>query len=44
MKDGWTDISIRIRDRTVELVKAGATLGPDTLLKAYEDSDDEKMN
>ncbi|MBJ7505181.1 MAG: monooxygenase, partial [Ilumatobacteraceae bacterium] len=44
VKDGWTDISIRIRDRTVELVKAGATLGPETLLKAYEDSDDEKMN
>ena len=44
VKDGWTDISIRIRDRTVELMKAGATLGPDTLLKAYEDSDDEKMN
>jgi cation diffusion facilitator CzcD-associated flavoprotein CzcO len=44
VKDGWTDISIRIRDRTVELVKAGATLGPDTLLKAYEDSDDEKMS
>lgn len=44
VKDGWTDISIRIRDRMVELVKAGGSLGPETLLQAYEDSDDEKMN
>lgn len=44
VKDGWTDISIRIRDRMVELVKEGRTVGPETLLKAYEDSDDEKMN
>ena len=43
VKDGWTDISIRIRDRMVELVKEGRTVGPETLLKAYEDSDDEKM-
>ena len=44
VKDGWTDISIRIRDRMVELVKAGGNLGPETLLQAYEESDDEKMN
>ena len=44
VKDGWTDISIRIRDRMVELVKAGRSLGPETLLQAYEESDDEKMN
>ena len=44
VKDGWTDISIRIRDRMVELVKAGKSLGPETLLQAYEESDDEKMN
>ena len=44
VKDGWTDISIRIRDRMVELVKAGGTVGPETLQKAYEDSDDEKMS
>ena len=44
VKDGWTDISIRIRDRMVELVKAGLSLGPETLLQAYEESDDEKMN
>ena len=44
VKDGWTDISIRIRDRMVELVKAGGTVGPEMLQKAYEDSDDEKMS
>jgi cation diffusion facilitator CzcD-associated flavoprotein CzcO len=43
VKDGWTDISQRIRDRVVELVTAGAPLGPDTMLQAYEDSDDVKM-
>ncbi|MFM8601977.1 MAG: flavin-containing monooxygenase [Actinomycetota bacterium] len=42
--DGWTDISMRIRDRMVEIIKAGGELGPETLLKAYEDSDDEKMS
>ncbi|MFM7060606.1 MAG: flavin-containing monooxygenase [Actinomycetes bacterium] len=44
VQDGWTDISKRIRDRMVELVQQGATIGPETLQKAYEDSDDEKMN
>ncbi len=44
VKDGWTDIAQRIRDRVVtELGKEGAQLGPDLLRKAYEDSDDEKM-
>jgi cation diffusion facilitator CzcD-associated flavoprotein CzcO len=43
VKDGWTDISQRIRDRVVELVTAGAALTPDTMLQAYEDSDDVKM-
>ena len=42
--DGWTDISLRIRDRMVEIIKAGGQMGPETLLKAYEDSDDEKMS
>ncbi|MFM8826349.1 MAG: flavin-containing monooxygenase [Actinomycetota bacterium] len=42
--DGWTDISMRIRDRMVEIIKAGGEMGPETLLKAYEDSDDEKMS
>ena len=44
VKDGWTDISQRIRDRMITLVQAGGTPGPDTLLRAYEDSDDEKMS
>ncbi|MGA1168792.1 MAG: flavin-containing monooxygenase [Ilumatobacteraceae bacterium] len=44
VKDGWTDISIRIRDRMARMVKAGAEIGPATLLQAYEDSDDEKMS
>ncbi len=43
VKDGWTDISQRIRDRIVEMVTAGAELGPKTMLHAYEESDDEKM-
>ncbi|HRB04696.1 MAG TPA: NAD(P)/FAD-dependent oxidoreductase, partial [Ilumatobacteraceae bacterium] len=43
VKDGWTDISTRIRDRVVGLVTEGAEFGPDTMLRAYEESDDEKM-
>ena len=42
--DGWTDISLRIRDRMIEIIKAGGEMGPETLLKAYEESDDEKMS
>ncbi|MFN5600623.1 MAG: flavin-containing monooxygenase, partial [Acidimicrobiaceae bacterium] len=42
--DGWTDISLRIRDRVIEMVKAGSQVGPETLLRAYEESDDEKMS
>ena len=41
--DGWTDISKRIRDRVVALIGAGAEFTPETMLRAYEDSDDEKM-
>ncbi len=41
--DGWTDISQRIRDRIVALVEGGAELTPETMRRAYEDSDDEKM-
>ena len=44
VKDGWTDISQRIRDRMIEIVANGGEVGPATLLKAYEDSDDEKMS
>ena len=44
VKDGWTDISLRIRDRMIALVQSGGTPGPETLLQAYEESDDEKMS
>ena len=37
--DGWTDISQRIRDRAI----ANGDFSPDGLLRAYHDSDDEKM-
>lgn len=44
VKDGWTDIAKRIRDRVVEEVTlAGGQLTPELLAKAYSDSDDEKM-
>ncbi|MGH9169445.1 MAG: NAD(P)-binding domain-containing protein [Acidimicrobiales bacterium] len=39
--DGWTDISQRIRDRIV--AELGENFGPETMRRAYEDSDDEKM-
>ena len=42
--DGWTDISRRIRDRVVAFVAAGAQPDAETLLRAYEESDDEKMD
>ncbi len=38
--DGWTDISQRIRDRTIE----NGDLTPEGFLAAYHESDDEKMN
>ena len=41
--DGWTDISKRIRDKVVQMLGEGATFGPEAMLKAYEESDDEKM-
>lgn len=44
VKDGWTDISQRIRDRVVaEVTEGDGVLTPEVLLKAYHDSDDEKM-
>jgi cation diffusion facilitator CzcD-associated flavoprotein CzcO len=46
--DGWTDIAQRIRDRIVEEVQSrsesGEAMGPEVFLRAYEDSDDDKMN
>lgn len=43
VKDGWTDISQRIRDRVVAEVSAGAEFTPETVQAAFEASDDEKM-
>jgi cation diffusion facilitator CzcD-associated flavoprotein CzcO len=39
--DGWTDIAKRIRDKVLE--DPGAEITPATMLKAFEESDDEKM-
>jgi cation diffusion facilitator CzcD-associated flavoprotein CzcO len=39
VKDGWTDISQRIRDR----VLANGDFSPEGMTQAYHDSDDEKM-
>ncbi len=44
VKDGWTDISQRIRDRIVDMMSVpGTELTPELMQRAYEDSDDEKM-
>jgi cation diffusion facilitator CzcD-associated flavoprotein CzcO len=40
VKDGWTDISQRIRDK---VLSSGEEFTRETFVKAYEDSDDEKM-
>ncbi len=42
VKDGWTDISQRIRDRVIADVGAEAFTA-ETFKRAYEDSDDDKM-
>ncbi len=39
VKDGWTDISKRIRDKVLEL----GEFSPEMFQRAYEESDDEKM-
>ncbi len=44
VKDGWTDIAIRVRDRIVkDLGASGSILDMAAIQKAFEDSDDEKM-
>jgi cation diffusion facilitator CzcD-associated flavoprotein CzcO len=43
VKDGWTDISQRIRDRVIADMGDGQEFTADTFKRAYEDSDDEKM-
>ncbi|MGP0030306.1 MAG: flavin-containing monooxygenase [Acidimicrobiales bacterium] len=43
--DGWTDIAQRIRRRVLaDLGTAGASFGPEEFRRAYEESDDEKMD
>jgi cation diffusion facilitator CzcD-associated flavoprotein CzcO len=44
VKDGWTDISQRIRDRIVEMVSAGEDPTPELAERAFLESDDEKMD
>jgi cyclohexanone monooxygenase len=41
VKDGWTDISQRIRDRLLSTPNPDLT--PEGFMRAYHDSDDEKM-
>jgi cation diffusion facilitator CzcD-associated flavoprotein CzcO len=43
VRDGWTDISQRIRDRMVERQHGDKTMSVEAFLEAYQDSDDEKM-
>ena len=43
VKDGWTDIAQRIRDRVIAEVQAGNELTPETIQRAFGLSDDEKM-
>jgi cation diffusion facilitator CzcD-associated flavoprotein CzcO len=43
VKDGWTDIAIRVRDRVVAEMSATGVLDAETIQRAFEDSDDEKM-
>lgn len=48
VQDGWTDIAKRMRDRVLaHMSEAGdageAVTGPELIQRAYEDSDDEKM-
>lgn len=41
--DGWTDITLRIRSRMMQLMAGGEAPSPELLTRAYEESDDEKM-
>lgn len=43
VKDGWTDITQRIRDRVVKLVTERGEYNGAIQREAYEESDDEKM-
>jgi cation diffusion facilitator CzcD-associated flavoprotein CzcO len=45
VKDGWTDISQRIRDRVVQMAsEPGVTFDAALMQRAFEASDDEKMS
>ncbi len=45
VRDGWTDIAQRIRDRIVaKMAEPGVMFDVTMAQQAYEDSDDEKMN
>ncbi len=43
VKDGWTDIAVRVRDRIAAEVSATGTMDLETIQRAFEDSDDDKM-
>jgi len=43
VQDGWTDIAKRVRDRVITEIEGGAEYSPETMERAYHDSDDEKM-
>lgn len=44
VKDGWTDIAQRIRNKVMEVGSREGALNPSLIKQAFEDSDDEKMN
>lgn len=45
VQDGWTDISVRIRDHVVARAgEGGVVFGPEEFRRAYEESDDIKMD
>ncbi len=43
VKDGWTDIAVRVRDRVIAEVASTGVLDLETMQRAFELSDDEKM-
>jgi cation diffusion facilitator CzcD-associated flavoprotein CzcO len=43
VQDGWTDIAQRIRDRVLVEMANTTELTPESVMKAFEESDDEKM-
>lgn len=43
VKDGWTDISQRIRDRVMSVALSGGSYGPEDFQRAWLECDDEKM-